>query len=436
MLEANDIGVITISTARPARRRPLRRQPDHWQLRPGRRADERDAPGRHGGRATVREVAPATATSPDHHDRGKHDRQRRELDGRAIRSAAAWATAGAASRTRHLGAARGRRRPRGTSPPRATRRIRGSTNPELTEYAPSETAVTARPVSGTRCTTRPASSGRPVKVRAASSERGWARATPTAAARSVTSTANAAIAQIACTTNRAIERLGAHDRGRHVPAGRPPRHMDRARPAATASTAASKARRRRGRHRARDGGGGDAAQEARRPDTPPGEPDVAVETGAQRVEGVEQLVGAPVLGRHGLDDRRQPSVVATGAQLEHLIEVRRASAAPGRSALFTTKMSAISMSPALAVCIESPQPGVTTTTSRRPSPRRRARPARRPRSRSARARSPRHEECERVRHRDGRARPWCPLVASDRMKTRSSSAWSCIRTRSPRSRRR
>ena len=41
---------------------------------------------------------------------------------------------------------------------------------------------------------------------------------------------------------------------------------------------------------------------------------------------------------------------------------RRASRTPGRSALLITKTSATSKSPALLACMESPQPGVTTTT--------------------------------------------------------------------------
>ena len=41
---------------------------------------------------------------------------------------------------------------------------------------------------------------------------------------------------------------------------------------------------------------------------------------------------------------------------------RRASAAPGRSALFTQKTSATSSRPALLACTASPQPGLTTTT--------------------------------------------------------------------------
>ena len=111
---------------------------------------------------------------------------------------------------------------------------------------------------------------------------------------------------------------------------------------------------------------------------------------------------------------------------------RRASRAPGRSALLTTSRSATSSSPALLACIESPHPGVTTTTvvsaaeatstsiwptptvsrSTRGSP---TAPSTRTASGTASVRPPR----------------W-PRVAMDRMKTVGSVAWSCMRTRSPR----
>jgi len=58
-LEANDIGVITISTADPLVVDPYGRQPHHGELRPRGRTHERDSRGRDGGRAQVREVAVA-----------------------------------------------------------------------------------------------------------------------------------------------------------------------------------------------------------------------------------------------------------------------------------------------------------------------------------------------------------------------------------------
>ena len=106
--------------------------------------------------------------------------------------------------------------------------------------------------------------------------------------------------------------------------------------------------------------------------------------------------------------------------------------APGRSALFTTKTSAISMIPALIIWTPSPSPGVRTTSvvsaiaatsssdcptptvSRMTSSKPKA-PIRRIASRVAMERPPR----------------W-PRAPMDRMKTFSSSAWRCIRIRSPR----
>ena len=111
---------------------------------------------------------------------------------------------------------------------------------------------------------------------------------------------------------------------------------------------------------------------------------------------------------------------------------RRVSAAPGRSALLTTKMSAASSRPALAACMASPDPGGTTTSvvfaapatsiSTWPTPTVSTSTNGRPAASMARMASG-----------VAKARPprW-PRVAIDRMKTPWSVACDCMRTRSPR----
>ena len=107
--------------------------------------------------------------------------------------------------------------------------------------------------------------------------------------------------------------------------------------------------------------------------------------------------------------------------------------APSRSALFTTKMSAISMMPALSACTSSPAPGhqhddgdvgrAATSTSSCPTPTVSMMTmslARRIQDRAPRRSSP------------APGRPSCPRVAMLRMNTPSSPACRPIRTRSPR----
>ena len=106
--------------------------------------------------------------------------------------------------------------------------------------------------------------------------------------------------------------------------------------------------------------------------------------------------------------------------------------APSRSALFTTKMSAISMMPALSACTSSPDPGTritidtsavrTMSTSSCPTPTVSMRTMSVPAASSTRAAS-----------LVARASPprW-PRVAMLRMNTPGSRACACMRTRSPR----
>ncbi len=111
---------------------------------------------------------------------------------------------------------------------------------------------------------------------------------------------------------------------------------------------------------------------------------------------------------------------------------RRVSGAPSRSALLTTKMSAISSRPALLAWMASPQRGVTTTTvvsaapaistSTWPTPTVSTRTVRVPAAASTRIAA-------------GAATaspPWWPRVAIDRMNTPWSRACPCMRMRSPR----
>src|ERR1700680_334712 len=108
------------------------------------------------------------------------------------------------------------------------------------------------------------------------------------------------------------------------------------------------------------------------------------------------------------------------------------SAAPGRSAILTTKQSAISSNPALMVCAESPRPGTVTTTtvsatfmissSTCPTP-----------TVSTRIMSQPNASSARITSRVAGARPprvWRAAIL--RMKTPLSPAWRCMRTRSPR----
>ena len=106
--------------------------------------------------------------------------------------------------------------------------------------------------------------------------------------------------------------------------------------------------------------------------------------------------------------------------------------APSRSALLTTKMSAISMMPALSACTSSPLPGTSITietsavrtmsTSSWPTPTVSMRTTSLPAASRTSATS-----------LVARARPprW-PRVAMLRMKTPASAACACMRTRSPR----
>ncbi len=111
---------------------------------------------------------------------------------------------------------------------------------------------------------------------------------------------------------------------------------------------------------------------------------------------------------------------------------RRVSRAPGRSALLMTNRSAISRRPALFAWMASPQPGFTTTivvsvaaataTSCWPTP-------------TVSSSTTGTPTADRTRTASGTATarpPRWPRVAIERMKTLSSRAWFCIRTRSPR----
>ena len=134
-----------------------------------------------------------------------------------------------------------------------------------------------------------------------------------------------------------------------------------------------------------------------------------------------------------LHDRRPPVLRRGRGQTRASLRRRDAvRSAPSRSALFTTKMSAISMMPALSACTSSPVPGTSTTidtsavrtmsTSSCPTPTvsmiTKSRPAASSTSAAslvARASPPR----------------W-PRVAMLRMNTPASPACACMRTRSPR----
>src|SRR2546426_683754 len=111
---------------------------------------------------------------------------------------------------------------------------------------------------------------------------------------------------------------------------------------------------------------------------------------------------------------------------------RTVRSAPSRSALFTQNRSATSRIPALIAWTSSPSPGITTTTvvcARRqtstsswPTPTVSIRITSFPIASSTRAQS------EVARDNP----PSWPRVARERMKTPGSSAWSCMRMRSPR----
>ena len=154
---------------------------------------------------------------------------------------------------------------------------------------------------------------------------------------------------------------------------------------------------------------------------------------AEPLDGVEQLGDALAGRRLGLEDRRPPLAGRERLQRQHRPRsTATVRSAPSRSALLTTKMSAISMMPALSACTSSPAAG--------------------------------HEHHDRdvggaddvdfvladadglddddvlaggVEHERGvarrRARPprW-PRVAMLRMNTPASPACACMRTRSPR----
>ena len=137
-----------------------------------------------------------------------------------------------------------------------------------------------------------------------------------------------------------------------------------------------------------------------------------------------------------LHDRRAPGAGPrrAGRPSDMHVAAGRATtwSAPSRSALLTTKTSAISRMPALAAWMPSPMPG-REQHQRGVGQRRRSRPrtARRRRSRSARRRSRRRRApaapaaSPRTGRRGGRA------MAIERMNTPWSVAWSCMRTRSP-----
>jgi hypothetical protein len=110
---------------------------------------------------------------------------------------------------------------------------------------------------------------------------------------------------------------------------------------------------------------------------------------------------------------------------------RTVAAVSGRSALFTTRTSAISSTPAFAAWIESPIPGTTTTTvesaaeaistSACPTP-------------TVSTRMTEKPAASRTRIAIGAVAdrpPSWPLLAIDRMNTPESIACPCIRTRSP-----
>jgi magnesium-transporting ATPase (P-type) len=106
--------------------------------------------------------------------------------------------------------------------------------------------------------------------------------------------------------------------------------------------------------------------------------------------------------------------------------------APWRSALFTTKTSPISMSPALLAWTASPQPGLTTTTVVSAAPATSTSTCPTPTVSTTVQANP---AAARTRRASGAARaspPRWPRVAMERMNTPSSRAWSPMRTRSPR----
>ncbi len=110
---------------------------------------------------------------------------------------------------------------------------------------------------------------------------------------------------------------------------------------------------------------------------------------------------------------------------------RTVSEAPSRSALLTTKMSAISRMPAFAACTASPIPGASSTsvvsaadaisTSDCPTPTVSISTISNPAASSTRT------PCRVA----AASPPRCPRDAMDRMKTSGSLACSCMRTRSP-----
>ncbi len=75
-----------------------------------------------------------------------------------------------------------------------------------------------------------------------------------------------------------------------------------------------------------------------------------------------QLGHARAARRDGLQDRRPPLVRLRTSCSDRFASIAETSrSAPSRSALFTTKMSAISMMPALSACTSSPVPGTSVT---------------------------------------------------------------------------
>ena len=82
---------------------------------------------------------------------------------------------------------------------------------------------------------------------------------------------------------------------------------------------------------------------------------------AEAIDDLEQLGNSPAGRRFGLEDRRPPLAGPNVCSESIASSDATARSAPSRSALLTTKMSAISMTPALSAWTSSPDPGTSVT---------------------------------------------------------------------------
>src|SRR5206468_275395 len=140
-------------------------------------------------------------------------------------------------------------------------------------------------------------------------------------------------------------------------------------------------------------------------------------------------------------DREEPAGACVGSTgMLHAVAGRRCSicassdcirSAPSRSALLTTKMSAISRSPAFITCTASPASGTRTTTTVSASRMTSSSVCPTPTVSTSTLSTP-NASRRRIMSRVARARPpWLPRVERLRMKTPGSRKCACMRMRSP-----